>query len=97
MYCNAGEVVGGAQDGAVIVPGFSLDVRELMSAFEKLTDVHWCSQPFGPDDYRAPHISIEGIYQGHKAYPEVLAEAQEDEGPGFKVDLLGQLTGGRLI
>lgn len=89
VYSTVGEVVGGAEDGAVIVPGFSLDVRELMSAFDELTDVHWCSQPLGPHDYRSPHISIEGTYQGHEVYLEVLGEAPEDEGPGFKVDLLG--------
>ena len=59
-----------------------------MSAFEELADVNWCSQSFGPNDNRGPRISIEGVYQGHDVYLEVLAEAPEDEGPGFKVDLL---------
>jgi len=89
VYATPGEVLGGAEDGAIIVPGFSLNVQELMSVFEELTDVNWCSQSFGPHDNRGPHISIEGVYQGHEVYLEILAEAPEDEGPGFKVDLLG--------
>jgi hypothetical protein len=52
-----------------------------MSAFEELADVNWCSQSFGPNDNRGPRISIEGVYQGHDVYLEVLAEAPEDEGP----------------
>jgi len=85
VYSTPGEVVG----GAVVVPGFLLDVQALMSAFEELVDVHWCSQPFGPQDHRGQHISIEGVYQGHEVYLEVLAEAPGDEEPGFKVDLSG--------
>jgi len=39
-YSTPGEVVGGAEDGPVVVPGVSLDVQELMSVFEELVDVH---------------------------------------------------------
>jgi len=87
VYCTPGEAVGGAEDGAVLVPGFSLDLVELMSVFEELTDAHWCAHSFGPHDYEGPHISVEGVYQGHHVYLQVLAEAPEDEEPGFKVDL----------
>ena len=87
VYCSPGEAVGGAEDGAVLVPGFSLDLRELMSVFEKLTEVHWRSQSFGPHDHEGAHVSLEGVYQGHHVYLQILAEAPEDEEPGFKVDL----------
>ena len=81
VYYTPGEVIGGAEDGAVIVPGFSLHVQELISAFEKVTDVCWCSHSFGPHDSLGPHISIEGVYQGHEMWLQVLAEAPEDEKP----------------
>jgi len=87
VYYTPGEVIGGAEDGAVIVPGFSLHVQELISAFEKVTGASWCSQSFGPHDSRGAHISIEGVYQGHEVWLQVLAEAPDDEEPGFKVDL----------
>jgi hypothetical protein len=87
VYYTPGEVIGGAEDGAVIVPGFSLHVQELISAFEKVTGACWHSHSFGPHDSLGPHISIEGVYQGHEVWLQVLAEAPEDEEPGFKVDL----------
>lgn len=87
VYCAPGEAVGGAEDGAVLVPGFSLDVSELMSIFEELRDSHWQSHSFGPHGHKGSHISIEGVFQGHHVYLQVLAEAPEDEKPGFKVDL----------
>jgi hypothetical protein len=87
VYYTPGEVIGGAEDGAVVVPGFSLDVQELISAFEKVAGVCWRSHSFGPHDSLGPHISIEGVYQGHEVWLQILAEAPEDEEPGFKVDL----------
>ena len=89
VYYAPGEAAGGAEDGAVLVPGFSLDLMELISIFEELTDSHWQSHSFGPHDQEGPHISIEGVYQGHHVYLRVLAEAPQDESPGFKVDPSG--------
>ena len=48
VYPAPAELVGGAEDGAVVSPGFSLDVQELSSAFEELEDVHWQAHAFGP-------------------------------------------------
>jgi len=87
VYCTPGEAVGGAEDGAVLVPGFSLDLMGLTSIFDELTDSHWQAHPFGPHDHGGPHISVEGTYRGHQVFLQVLAEAPEDEEPGFKVDM----------
>ena len=54
VYCTPGEAVGGAEDGAVLVPGFSLDLMELTSIFEELTDSHWQAHSFGPHDPHRP-------------------------------------------
>jgi hypothetical protein len=86
VYCTPGELVGGAEDGEIIVPGFTLDVRELMSAFEKLRDVRWYSHLLGPQDKVGRHIVLDGVYQGHEVYSQVLAEAPDDAEPGFKVN-----------
>ncbi len=87
VYCTPGEAVGGAEDGAVLVSGFSLDLLELTSLFEELTDSHWQAHSFGPHDHTGPHISVEGMYRGHHVYLQVLVEAPENEEPGFKVDM----------
>ena len=58
-----------------------------MAAFEKVADLHWRSQSFGPHDNLGSHVSIEGVCQGHEVWLQVLSEAPDDEEPEFKVDL----------
>jgi hypothetical protein len=89
IYYAPGEAVGGADDGAMLAPGFTLDLTRLTSVFDKLTEVCWRSHSFGPHDQEGPHVSMEGVYQGHHVWLQVLAEAPEGEEPGFKVDLSG--------
>ena len=89
VYPTVAELVGGAEDGVIVFPGFSLDLRELSAAFEQVTAVHWQSHAFGPHDQAGPHVSIEGCYQGHQVSLQVWSEAPPDEGPGFKVDAPG--------
>jgi hypothetical protein len=86
VYATPVELVGGEHDGAIVIPGFSLDVQALQGVFERVTDLHWNAQGLGPGDEDGPHISIEGVYQGHHVWLQVLAEAPEDEEPGLKLD-----------
>ena len=76
------ELVVGEHDGAIVIPGFCLDVQALQDVFERVTELQWNAQ--GLDD--GPHISIEGTYQGHHVWLRVLAGAPEDEEPGLKLD-----------
>lgn len=94
VYPSAAELVGGAEDGVIVVPGFSLDLWELGKAFEEVTAVHWQSHAFGPHDQAGPHVSIEGCYKGHQVFLQVWSEANPDEGPGFKVAALGPVESG---
>lgn len=87
VYPAPGELVGGANDGALVSPGFSFDVQGLTTVFEELVDVCWQAQAFGPHDQEGQHLSIEGVYDGHRIYLKVLSGAPQDEEPGFKVDL----------
>jgi len=64
VYCAPGKAVGGAEDEAVLVPGFSLDLMELISVFEELTDACSHAHPFGPHDQEGPHVSVEGGRRG---------------------------------
>ena len=61
VCCTPGEAVGGAEDRAILVSGFSLDVIGLTSIFEELTDSHSQAHSFGPRDQEGPHISVEGV------------------------------------
>jgi hypothetical protein len=86
VYPTPVELVGGAEDGTVVVPGFALDLHALLAAFEHVTALQWCAHGFGPSDPDGPCVSLEGIYQGHEVWLRVLAEPPEDEEPGLHLD-----------
>ena len=87
VYPTLGELVGGAADGTVVSPGFSLDVQELSTAFEELKDVHWKAHSFGPHDQEGQSLCFEGVYDAQDVWLLVLSQAPDDEEPGFTVDL----------
>ncbi len=84
IYTTPVELVGGAQDGAVVLPGFTLDLLELQAAFEEVVDCVW--DALGLNCPEGPYVAIEGTFQGHELYLQVLARPPEDEEPGLKVD-----------
>jgi hypothetical protein len=87
VYPTPVELVGGEHDGAIVLPGFSLDVQALQTVFERVTALHWYAQGIGPDDEDGPHLSLEGTFQGHLVWLRVLAEAPDDEEPGLQLDM----------
>ncbi len=86
VYPTPVELVGGAADGTVVIPSFSLDLHALLAAFERVTVLQWCAHGFGPHDPEGPCVSLEGLYQGHPVWLRVLAEPLEDEEPGLQLD-----------
>ena len=84
LYPTPVELVGGASDGEVVQPGFTLDLEGLRSAFEQIDALSWNSLGFG--DSEGPYVAIEGKVQGHTVYLQILAYAPEDEEPGMKLD-----------
>lgn len=90
VYPTPVELVGGSEDGAIVYPGFSFDLQSLLSAFERVDALHWCAHSMGPHDIIGPHLSLEGIYQGHRVWLRVLSDPPEDEEPGMQFDVSGQ-------
>lgn len=88
VYPTPVELIGGAVDGEVVLTGFSLDLQELVSTFDRVDSLHWFAHGFGPLDNNGPHISIEGDYQGHFVWLQILAEPPEDEEPGIKYNTI---------
>ncbi|HEV2973074.1 MAG TPA: hypothetical protein VGY55_24115 [Pirellulales bacterium] len=84
IYLPPVELIGGANDGEIVAPGFFLDLDGLRSMFDRVDDFSW--QAFGLTDDDGPHVSIEGIYQGHEVFLQVQAYAPEYEDPGAKID-----------
>ena len=84
LYPTPVELIGGAMDGEVVAPGFSLDIEQLRGLFDRIDAVTWQSLGFRAGE--GPHVSVEGVYQGHEVFIQVLAYAPEDEEPGMKLD-----------
>ena len=61
-----------------------MDLDGLRSVFDGVDDFSW--QTLGLTYSEGPHVSIEGLYQGHQVFVRVLAYAPDDEEPGMKVD-----------
>jgi hypothetical protein len=87
VYPTPIELVGGAVDGAVVAPGFTLDLQDLSSLFDRVDVFLWEAEAFVPEDAEVPNVSIEGIYQGHSVVLRLLSEAPEDEEPGFELEI----------
>ncbi|HOW71924.1 MAG TPA: hypothetical protein PKY77_15100 [Phycisphaerae bacterium] len=85
IYPTPVELVGGAVDGEVVAPGFSLDLEGLQALFEEVKDFSWNVLGW---PHEGPHVSIEGICGGHEVFLQILAQAPDDEEPGAKVDTL---------
>ena len=88
LYPTSVELVGGAADGEVVAAAFSLDIEQLRGLFDRIDVLAWQSLGFLSGE--GPHVSIEGIYQGHEVFIQVLAYAPEDEEPGMKLDTTRQ-------
>ena len=86
VYPTSVQLVGGAEDGTIVMPGFSLDVLALSAVFERVTALSWQAHAWGPDDADGPHCSLEGTYHGHAVWLRVLAEAPADEEPELARD-----------
>ena len=85
VYPRSVELVGGAVDGEVVAPGFSLDLEGLRAAFDRITDSGW--QSLGFPHAEGPNVWIEGVFRGREVFFQVLAYAPEDEEPGMKLDV----------
>jgi hypothetical protein len=89
VYPTPVELVGGAVDGAVVIPGFSLDLHMLSAVFERVDALHWQAHSLGPYDLEGPYLSLEGIYQGHHVWLRVLSAPPEEAEPGLRLDTSG--------
>jgi|GEM_PF-1024819 len=82
------ELVGGAEDGAVVSPAYSLDIELLRKVLTRVDDTGWNVAGWAEGD--GPFVWIEGSYQGHEIYLRVLAQAPEGEEPGAKFRIPGK-------
>jgi hypothetical protein len=84
VYPTPIELVGGAVDGEVVAPGFTLDLEGLRSGFDRIVDCCWNALGLVPSE--GPYLAIEGKFQGHDLFLRILAYAPDDEEPSMKLD-----------
>jgi hypothetical protein len=84
VYPTPVELVGGASDGEIVAPGFSLDLETLRELFDRVDNFGWQSAGFPRGD--GPFVEIEGVYRGGTVFVQVFASAPEDEEPGMRLD-----------
>ena len=87
VYPTPVELVGGEEDGCLVIAGFTLDILALMSVFEQVIAIHWYSRGFYPADLTGANVAIEAVYQGHSVWLQILAEPPDDEQAGMKLDV----------
>jgi hypothetical protein len=91
IYPTPVELVGGAEDGEVVVPGFTLDLERLREAFTRLDAFGW--NALGLPDQDGPYVYFEGDFMAHEVFLRILAEAPPDEEPGIKMPVQRPPTG----
>jgi len=83
MYPTPIELVGGVEDGAVVIHGFSLALHVRLAHGDRVEACQWSPHGLGPDDPDGPCVSIEGLSQGHDVWRRVLAAPPAEEEPGL--------------
>lgn len=75
LFAAKTETIGGRYDGRKSPSKFHVDVCALFELFTPVTAFHWQALSLGPDDDLGPHLSLEGVYQGHSVWLRILASA----------------------
>ncbi|MGO9462703.1 MAG: hypothetical protein ACLQVF_00870 [Isosphaeraceae bacterium] len=83
IFPTAVELIGGAEDGAVVNPLFSVDLEQLRLTFDRVDDFGW--NALGWHDGDGPFVWVEGAHLGRPLYLRVLAEDPRDDEPRAKL------------
>jgi len=83
VYPTPVELVGGVEDGAVVIHGFSLALHVRLAHGDRVEACQWSPHGLGPDDPDGPCVSIEELSQGHDVWRRVLAAPPAEEEPGL--------------
>ena len=95
LYPLPVEMVGGAHDGGLAAPGFTLDLRSLGAAFDWAGTMSWDPHGTCPENVNVgPCLSIEGEFANRPVWLRVLAYPPEDVAPAAKVDGSGRRQAG---
>lgn len=77
LFASSTETVGGQYDGRRTKSRFVLNLEKILDHFETVKKFHWQAHALGPQDDLGPHLTIEGIVEGHSVWLRVLASPPE--------------------
>jgi hypothetical protein len=82
VFVATTEIVGGPMDGTSFTASLRLNISDVISLFDKVSQIFWQSDAVADDDELAQHVSFEGTARGHKIWLRVLNESPQGTGPG---------------
>ena len=85
VFASSTEVVGGEWDGYHTPSKFCFDILRAFEIFDEIKVVAWQALPVSYEDELGPHISIEGLVEGHKVWVRILSESPESIEPGRRI------------
>lgn len=82
------ELIGGAADGAVFSPAFTVDLEGLRNDFQPVAKAGVSSHGLYEDE--GPYLWIEGRWQDKPMTLRILLSPPDNEAPGSKLDMTGR-------
>ena len=92
MFVSRTEVMGGPTDGRITESRFFFDLLGLENLLDSVETISWQAQWILPDDEIGPHLSIGGIYDGHRVWLRLPAS----EPPSFSAGRLAAPMSGHF-
>lgn len=85
------EQVGGSQDGKRFTPKFAFRLSNIISLFDDIEDLVWCTLSHGPENKPEPanHLTILGTVEPYQVAVHILNEAPSESEAGIFIDQSG--------
>lgn len=88
VYLVPTELSGGSKDGAMILPGFGINLLSLVNLFSEITTLEWRVPRGYTDGLAGPEVWLEGVYHGTESVQlHVYADCPADEFPALVLDV----------
>lgn len=88
VYLVPTELSGGSKDGAMILPGFGINLLAMANLFSSVTTLEWRVPRGYTDGLAGPEVWLEGVYHGTESVQlHVYADCPADEFPALVLDV----------
>lgn len=88
VYVVPHELAGGKQDGSLVMSGFCINIKKLISLFSEISTLEWRVPKSYTDGLAGPEVWLEGLYaEGIPVQLHIYAEPPSDESPTLVLDV----------